>query len=79
MVRRETHESRQLALKTPPTGPTMSDSDRVQFMRSGTLARARLSDPPSLQPALRSLVARLDLVDTLSNRFVSLPFLLYLF
>lgn len=68
LVRRETHDSRTLALKTPSTGPTLTDADRVEFMRAGTAARAALRDKAEIARAHRALVARLDLVDTLANR-----------
>lgn len=84
MVRRETHESRTLALKIPPTGPNLSDADRLAFMRSGALARASLRCATcasksaksvrceqcvaSIAFVQRTLIARLDTVDALSNR-----------
>jgi hypothetical protein len=68
LVRRETHESRTLALKIPSTGPTLSDTERVEFLRAGTTARAALNDKAEIARAHRALVARLDLVDTLANR-----------
>ncbi len=44
LARQQSYPSRQLVLSLPPTGPTLSELDRVNFFREGRTQQHQLSN-----------------------------------